>query len=85
MQYEDKDIIKLVESDTMVRLNLKLRVPVYGKVVKLNDFEDLLSKNMFRFVMSGRLDAFNEAQTDYRKAEHTKIMSIKEITYIKNY
>lgn len=85
MIYSEKDILKLVESGCMVRLNLKLRVPVYGKIAKLNDFDDLLSKNMFRFVMSGRLDAFNEAQTDYRKAEHTKIMSIKEITYIKEY
>jgi hypothetical protein len=85
MKYSENDIVKVVNSGKCVRLNLALRVPVYGIIAKLNDFEDLLSKGFFRFVMNERLHSFNEAQTDFKKCEFTKIMSIKEVTYIKEY
>lgn len=85
MKYSSKEIQKFAEENMEVRINLHLRNPVYGKIVILADHDHLMSKGMIRFVMNERLHSFNEAQTDFRKCEFTKIMAIKEITYIKQF
>lgn len=91
MKYTKNEIQKIVEDNKQVRINLHLRNPVYGKLVMLSDHEHLMSKGLVRFVINERLDFFEGTSLEdpdkkfIGKDSMTKILSISEFTYIKQY
>lgn len=91
MKYTKSEIQKIVEDNMQVRINLHLRNPVYGKLVMLADHEHLMSKGLVRFVINERLDFFEGTSLEdidkkfMGKDSMTKILSISEITYIKQF
>ena len=78
-----ESIEKFVETQTVppnksVRIDFKKRNPLLGLLIRANDYEDLKSKNFWRFVVQANMEEWDKTKSlDYAKiysgSEFTKL------------
>lgn len=91
MKFTPEEIQKIIDANQKVRVNLNLRTPMFGKFVICKDHNEMISKGLVRFVIDSRIELFEgnsleDTQQIYKGKETiAKLISIKEITYIKQF
>ena len=76
-----ENVLDCLNSNTYARVYFPLRSAMYGKFVKLRDYDELWSKGMVRFVSNSREEAFAEK----KHADNTRIYVIKEFNAIEKF
>lgn len=78
-----EDVLKSIEenfsSGGNVKVYLNHRTPLYGRFVKHEDHDHLMSRDLIRFISVSRMDHYNE----YKSITDTRIYCLSEIYLIK--
>lgn len=89
MKYTSETIQSFI--GIQVRLNMRLRQPLFGKLVTCSDHDEMISKGFIRFVSESRRDIF-EGNSIYDLDQKqkgnialTRLIAISDIEWIKTF
>lgn len=72
---------EIIAAEKKSKVYIKLRTPIIGKFVKMNDYHDLINKGWVRFVSEGNMWLWDTCH----KEHVTRLFKVEDIVDIKDY